>query len=158
MTATLENLRECFAVELRNHLHPNGQNYMWAMAAFDVASREVGLGVLGEVAGERGRQDDRWGEQNHPDLDQGLLHRAGGCTQERMALRYGIPTADVARAACERAFKEGIGTWADILIEEVAEAVGTMGDVEALRAELVQVAAVAAAQIEAIDRRSVVVE
>jgi hypothetical protein len=57
-----------------------------------------------------------------------------------------------AKSHCEQAFKEGKGTWLDILTEEVAEAFAET-DTKALRAELVQVAAVALAWVEAIDCR-----
>lgn len=73
--------------------------------------------VLGDVWLERLRQDQRWGEQNHPDP-----------------------------------------TWLTILVEELGEVasgilLGLDGDPPSIRAELVQVAAVAAAWVEAIDRR-----
>lgn len=109
--------------------------------------------VLAEVYAERASQNAKWGEQNHADLDMILMKRQGGCTPQRMAEHYGIPSDTRARSQCDRAFDLGQGTWAHILIEEVAEAIGTNGDRVALRAELVQVAAVAVAWIEAIDRR-----
>ncbi|HEY5834927.1 hypothetical protein [Streptomyces sp.] len=94
--------------------------------------------VLAEVLAERVRQDDRWGQQNHPD-------GTGNLSQQ--------DRAKFARKWCEDAFGAGYGTWADILTEEVAEAEGER-DPARLRAELVQVAAVAVAWIEAIDRRT----
>jgi hypothetical protein len=93
--------------------------------------------VLAEVAAERRRQDERWGEQNHDD----------GTGTERGAF-----VARVLRRACDRRHAEGVGTWADILAEEVGEAFGE-SDPAALRTELVQVAAVAVAWAGAIDRR-----
>jgi NTP pyrophosphatase (non-canonical NTP hydrolase) len=80
--------------------------------------------VLHEVEAERARQDEKWGEQNCHDFE-----------------------------------------WVSILAEEVGEAAAeaneanfhfgkNRGDFTKLRAELVQVAAVAVAWIEAIDRRS----
>lgn len=66
---------------------------------------------------------------------------------------YHIPSADDAQGFCDNAFQVGCGTWADILIEEVAEAVETENDTD-LRSELVQVAAVAVQWIAAIDRRT----
>lgn len=92
--------------------------------------------VYGEVAEERIRQDRRWGEQNHPN-GTGRHHRR---------------EADVVREDCEEAFAGGYGTWRHILAEEVAEAMAEEHP-ERLRAELVQVAAVAVAWVEAIDRR-----
>ncbi|SOD80061.1 hypothetical protein SAMN06272781_6848 [Streptomyces sp. 1222.2] len=94
-------------------------------------------GVLAEVQAERERQDARWGEQNHPDGTGAL-----SCVLER----------DKARQGCESAFQRGAGTWMHVLIEEVFEAFAEE-DPAKLRAELVQVAAVAVAWIAAIDRR-----
>lgn len=94
--------------------------------------------VLDEIAAERSRQDARWGEQNHPD--------GTGTLEQRKV-------AESARIRCDEAFAAGGGSWSDVLTEEVAEA-GAEADAAALRAELVQVAAVAVAWIEAIDRRA----
>ncbi|MFC1410475.1 hypothetical protein ACEZCY_14545 [Streptacidiphilus sp. N1-12] len=94
-------------------------------------------GVLVEVATERSRQDLKWGRQNHPD-------GTGSVNQQEAAVQ--------ARTWCKSAFGAGYGTWSDVLAEEVAEA-NAESDPERLRAELVQVAAVAVAWIEAIDRR-----
>lgn len=95
--------------------------------------------VFEELAAERARQDAKWGPQNHPGVDP--------------FVDYGIPTADVARTACETAAKQRSVTWGHILVEELAEALEA-GSEAALRRELVQVAAVAVAWIECIDRRS----
>lgn len=96
--------------------------------------------VLQEVLAERIRQDAKWGEQNHPD--------GTGVSPEQPKL------ADQARAMCQQAFAEGRGDWAHILFEEVREALAE-SDPAKLRAELLQVAAVAVAWVEAIDRRGV---
>lgn len=99
-----------------------------------------GARALTDVAGERERQDAKWGAlRDHPDASSDL--------------RRLIVPSEVARDACDTAFVVGRGTWAHILVEEVAEAIDAASDPAALRAELVQVAAVAAAWIEAIDRR-----
>lgn len=94
--------------------------------------------VLAEVAAERARQDDTWGEQNHPD-------GVGGPDAEWAAVH--------ARMRCHYRDRAGGLTWRDVLDEEVAEAYAET-DPAKLRAELVQVAAVAVAWIEAIDRRT----
>ena len=116
--------------------------------------------ILGEIAAERVRQDAKWGEQNHPDVDRVLTGRPTGCRVERMAMEYNIPSANSAREACDHAARIGQCTWAHILVEEIAEAVEAatlaqlgQGPLAALRKELVQVAAVAVSWIEAIDRR-----
>lgn len=111
--------------------------------------------VLLEVAYERGRQDARWGEQNWQDVDTTLTMRPGGCTPERMAQEYEIPTETRAKVLCETAFARGDGTYAHIAVEELCEAIaaGTNKGPAALRKELVQCAAVFVAWIECIDRR-----
>lgn len=94
--------------------------------------------TLEEVAQERLRQTVKWGHQNHPD-------------------GTGVPSMQAAsersRRVCEQNFYNGRGTWADILREEFHEALAE-SDPAALRAELIQVAAVACAWVEAIDRRT----
>lgn len=109
--------------------------------------------VLDEISYERTRQDEKWGQQDHPDFDQVLLNREGGCSAERMCEQYGIPSESRAKFMCENAFEKKEGTFAHILVEELSEAVSCRGDAESLRKELIQVAAVAVAWIEAIDRR-----
>lgn len=101
--------------------------------------------VCEEVCDERARQDARWGEQNHPD----------GTHPDNPWVFTGPASyvAEVARANCNRLAAEGFVTWRDILLEEIAEAFAE-ADPAKLRAELIQVAAVAAAWAEAIDRRA----
>ena len=94
--------------------------------------------VLSDVYEERDRQDSRWGQQNHPDG-----------TGDKITCKF---DADRARRRCQTAFAAGTGTWRHVLEEEVFETFAEVDPV-ALRAELVQVAAVAVAWIEAIDRR-----
>jgi hypothetical protein len=94
--------------------------------------------VLAEVAAERARQDANWGEQNHRDGTGGGLMRT---------------IAHARRQTTEWHSSIGQLTWHDILREEVAEA-DAETDPARLRTELIQVAAVACAWIEAIDRRT----
>jgi hypothetical protein len=108
--------------------------------------------VLREVAAERVRQDAKWGQQNHPSVDQTLARRRGGCTQERMCEEYEIPSEDRAKQKCENATANGTVTYAHIAVEEMSEAVSAKYDT-ARRVELVQLAAVVVGWIEAIDRR-----
>lgn len=100
--------------------------------------------VLAEVAAERHRQDAKWGQQNHPDLssdsDLGLAVRT-----------YAAEADDWKDVNAERVYADAL-SWDGILLEEVFEALAESNPAK-LRAELVQVAAVAAAWIEAIDRR-----
>jgi hypothetical protein len=107
------------------------------MSAMSMEQRRALINVLAEVRAERDRQHAKWGEQNHPDGAGGLMATAA---------------ADIAKTQLKIAFEEGRGTFRHILKEEVAEAFAE-NDPAKLRAELVQVAAVAVQWIEAIDRR-----
>lgn len=75
--------------------------------------------LFSEILEERGRQDRKWGEQNHQDM-----------------------------------------RWMTILTEEVGEVAKEIleGEITKTRAELVQVAAVAVAWLECIDRRAAQVQ
>ncbi len=92
--------------------------------------------ILDEVYLERARQDAKWGEQNHPN------GTGGEWAQEE---------ADSCRQLCDVAFQDGCGTFRLILAEEVAEAFAE-SDKTRLREELIQVAAVAVAWVEKLDR------
>lgn len=96
------------------------------------------LRVLSEIADERKRQDQKWGEQNHKD-------GTGGPEAEHRA--------QLAKAACDAAFRNGRATWAHIYIEEVMEALAET-EPEKLIMELNQANAVGSAWIEAIRRRA----
>lgn len=101
--------------------------------------------VLVEVGHERERQDVKWGEQNHPNgtgPDVNIVH-VGGVTNAELAER--------ARERTNRCAARGTVTYEQILTEEWAEAIAC-DDPAALRAELIQVAAVAVAWVEKIDR------
>lgn len=93
--------------------------------------------VITDLVVERARQDAKWGEQNHPDGTGDLKFRSWA--------------AD-ARRWCDAIHNLGKGTWKDILLEEVYEALAE-DDPTKLRGELIQIAAVSVAWAEAIDRR-----
>jgi hypothetical protein len=95
------------------------------------------LSVLHDVGAERLRQDGKWGEQNHPD----------GTSARKYAGKR-----DFMRDLCNVRAARGTVSFLDILFEEVYEAAAEEDPV-ALREELLQVAAVAVAWIEAMDRR-----
>lgn len=95
---------------------------------------------MAEVDAERQRQMKKWGDQTHPD--------GTGLHPERQK-----QLADEARALCQRAARDGFLAWSHILMEEVREAMAEE-DPEALRTELVQCAAVVAAWILDLDRRT----
>lgn len=91
--------------------------------------------ILNQIRDERIRQDLKWGQQNHPN----------GTT----SLYEGM--AKLSRQIADDFAESGELTWLDILREEFYEAISEE-DTAKLRAELIQVAAVATAWIEAIDR------
>jgi hypothetical protein len=93
-------------------------------------------GVLIEVEIERVRQDRKWGIQNHPDGTNKCYADLAAISKERT----------------EVAAKGGNLTWRHILEEEVFEATSEV-DPTKLRNELLQVAAVAVAWIECLDRK-----
>jgi hypothetical protein len=107
--------------------------------------------MLEEISHERGRQINKHGDQSHlPD---------GTGDDRRLARDTGLPTygslAYIARHATDRSAEnggDGTVTFADILVEEAFEALAESEE-SALRAELVQVAAVAVQWIQAIDAR-----
>lgn len=103
--------------------------------------------VLRAVAAERRAQDEEWGQQNHPII--------ADVTAARVAdgHAYFAEMADEMKRVNDRSVKEGHLGWAGILREEVYEALAEVDPLKQ-RAELIQVAAVAVAAIEAIDRRS----
>lgn len=107
--------------------------------------------VLHDVAIERAFQNGKWGEQNHPDGT-----GTNWVDQIRPAFGWSGPEAEhaakLARSDCQRAARRNEATWLRILREEMAEAFAETDPVK-LRAELIQIAAVACAWVEAIDRR-----
>lgn len=113
--------------------------------------------IADEVHTEIHRAWVKFGPQYEvPDVDQVLMTREGGCTDLRMAQEYEVPTSSRAKFLTDIAFSRGQGTWAHILVEEVAEAIeaATTGSQADLRAELVQVAAVAMRWVDTIDVRA----
>ncbi len=90
------------------------------------------------VAMERWRQHEKWGEQHYPN---GTSDSAEAKWQ-----------ADFDRQECEDAAKDGTLTWRHIAQEEISEAFAET-DPAKLRAELVQAAAVLCSWIEDIDNR-----
>lgn len=96
------------------------------------------VAVLDDVRTERMRQIAKWGEQHRED------GTGGGAT--------GLG-AEQAKRVCQRAEANGGASWNQVLSEEYFEAIAET-DPAKLRAELVQVAAVACAWIEDIDSRT----
>ncbi|QDH93048.1 hypothetical protein SEA_STEPHIG9_49 [Mycobacterium phage Stephig9] len=102
--------------------------------------------ALNLVREERMAQDGKWGEQNWPDA-------LSQCN-------YPSPGALAARAITDGRAQDGSLSYTDILLEEVAEAVdearasalGVRGSKGRLKTELIQVAAVAVAWFEKLNR------
>lgn len=115
------------------------------------------LDILREVREERAAQDEKWGEQNHPNGTGGEpgIEPFGYCDAADLADWLAHPSpgtlAGFMRHRCEVMFSQGGGTYEAILTEEWAEALSEPDPVK-LRAELIQVAAVAVAWVEKLDR------
>lgn len=100
--------------------------------------------VLNDIAAERERQKAKFPEHEGFDLPDGTDHGFAWA-------------ANRARDACDEAAKQNVVTWRHILMEEAAEAAAET-ERAALRKELIQVAAVCAKWVEAIDRRKPIAE
>lgn len=100
--------------------------------------------VLSEIEDERRRQDEKWGEQNHPP---GTGEAWDGIGRLFVASGRGI------EAAARRILGQS-PTYTGVLMEEVGEALQET-DPAKLRVELIQVAAVAAAFVECLDRAAI---
>jgi len=94
-------------------------------------------GVLRDVLDERAYQHGKWGKQEHPN----------GTSE----VKY-TGMMQMAQAMCNKRADDGSITWFDILQEEFYEA-ASCEIKEDLRAELIQVAAVAVAWIEMLDEQ-----
>lgn len=117
-------------------------------AAFDAIAWSDRDNILSEVDVELARQDEKWGEQNHPDV------APEGFDNFSPELQRASARERAEFWKTENAFRVGTDTlaWDGILLEEVYEALAE-ADPAKLRAELVQVAAVCVQWIAAIDRR-----
>jgi hypothetical protein len=107
--------------------------------------------VLSDIGMERERQFVKWGPQHHAD-GTGDDKRLAPFPQEGAYLF--ASWREHLRDNCDFEAKHGQVRWSDILLEEVFEALSE-SDQAALRKELVQVAAVAAAWIEDIDSQRI---
>jgi len=94
--------------------------------------------ILDDIYAERQRQNDKWGEQNHP---------IGNGQQSDIDL------AIRAKETCEEATLRGEVTWRHILNEEIAE-IYAETEPSRLREEMIQSAAVIVAMLECLDRQN----
>lgn len=120
-----------------------------ARTAEDLSNARISAtdAVLRDVAAERVRQFEKWGQQRHQ------MRPTPTGTRPMRVGNLGIISSNFAKHDCEKAFEAGRGTFAHILVEEVAEAIDAPSLTE-MRAELIQVAAVAVQMVEAIDADS----
>lgn len=116
--------------------------------ANDIAS------ILVDVLKELNRADEKHGRgEGMPFVDLDLMNRHGRCTSGRMADEYEIPNVARARFLYSVADQHGTLTHAHILVEELAECIdAAVIDPGGLRAELVQLAAMAIKGIRELDR------
>jgi len=101
--------------------------------------------VFDDIEAERDRQDAKWGVQSHPDN-----------SPFEDSLVRDLPPASAAQQQCDQEARIGSVSWSTVLLEEVLEALedsSAGANTGTLREELIQVAAVAAAWVEDIDRR-----
>jgi hypothetical protein len=101
--------------------------------------------VLAEVVAELAAQDEKWGEQNHPVI-------GGFEERERILRRNFLARANELKVQNNGRVKSDTMGWDSILLEEVYEALAEE-DPAKVRAEMVQVAAVAVNMIRSIDRQ-----
>jgi hypothetical protein len=120
----------------------------WALKAYRLQDTTPATSldnVLAEVAQERARQEAKWGVQDLPD--------GTGPLEMESWLPYDYDgLAEIAKEACDAARDADDRRMSLVLLEEVFEAMAEDEPVR-LRAELVQVAAVAVKWAQMIDRR-----
>lgn len=115
--------------------------------------------ALRDVAEEVNEQIAKWGQQDPPSFCRDGLAQHGG------RFGYGLPfageqlpsvvVANIMREACQARFRIGEGAWADIALEEIAEAFAESGDPTALYTELVQCAAVFVSWAASVQRNEI---
>jgi hypothetical protein len=106
--------------------------------------------ILGQIWVERVRQDDKWGLQSHP-----MFTLLDGLTAEEAREAYALAATKMKKVNDEN---DQPG-WDTILAEEIAEAYEQAGvDVDKVRQELVESAAVIVCIIEQIDREKEVTD
>lgn len=94
--------------------------------------------ILVEVKKERDRQNQMWGEQNYEIFDKGDIDHYSSMATNRKKLN-------------EVKVRNNLLFWSDVLLEEVYESLCEPNPFKC-REELIQVAAVAVAMIESLDR------
>jgi hypothetical protein len=120
----------------------------------EIARRYRTANVLGEVMAERAKQYEKWGDQVLP------FHQPGDHNGVVIVGRSYTVMAEMMKTRCDIYRDHALAGHPDlrnnalVLLEEVFEALAETDPVK-IRAELVQVAAVAVKAIETLDRREV---
>lgn len=145
--------QERYIAEIEHHL-----DALRRVSTIHIYDKPETLAVLQEVAAERRCQHAKWGQQDLPDVHPWASSASlvDSVRVEQAAKLHEIPEAERAKRMVDHwATKTPHLSYAAIAVEELAEAVeeGARGRTDRLRAELVQLAAVAVQWIEAIDRR-----
>lgn len=108
--------------------------------------------VLCDIGAERERQEERFPEQTLPHSP--VCGTSVGAREPQINLKDARAREARAKEWVRYHLERGQLTWADVLNEEVAEALAAT-EIEHLREELIQVAAVAVRWVEDIDRQAV---
>lgn len=112
------------------------------MTKLDTTSPRVKL--LAEILAERDRQDEKWGQQNHPLL----FHPTSREAYQKMAEAWRRVNAErIGKRNAEGAPPDRNAAWDGVLLEEVCELFGSSTLLES-REELIQVIAVGFAMLE----------
>ena len=114
--------------------------------SFESTWHRATLGVVSDVLVERATMLSRWGDPSYPSVA-GLSYSV----EARVGL-YDLPTPEKARAETEGLRGSGDLDWATISVQSLSDAVSA-SDETARRIEVVQLAAVALAWVEDIDRQ-----
>lgn len=106
--------------------------------------------ILGELFNERMAQHTKFGQQNYPIIRPNLKM----VPKDYCCSSYGIPYEFAAKWTTHTLGGYGQLSFLDILIEEISEVASCNKDegTQNLRKELIQVAAVAVAMVESLDR------
>jgi hypothetical protein len=112
--------------------------------------------ALEEVNDEMERQIDKWGVQEHPSYKHKDLIGYLDDMADDMPSRNELTITQAAKDLCDSRLGAGECSWQDILNEEFLEArdEAIAGNTEALREELIQIAAVALSWVGSIDRET----
>lgn len=107
--------------------------------------------IFSQIQAERGKQQAKWGPcQQLPDVPS-RQYRQG----MSVFTHHQVPRASEARQACQDAARVRECAWSHVLLEEVFEALeeAEAGNIEALKEELTQCAAVISQWLEDIELR-----